>query len=368
MKITASLALVLAIVSGAPDRALAMELGDGKLSVSGFGEWGFGQTRGGENRYLIGNTDGRYDNASLALSFIAKPDEDLIVASQIFLQNEGEAGIDWAFVEWRPALPFRVRMGKIKQPLGAFMEVQDVGTLRPFFTLPQSIYGPANVGAEAYLGAGLTGDVRLGAGYALGWDVYGGAIDMPVFEPFEIGHQPLPWTFPEIESERATEVVGGRLTLATPIDGLTFRLSGYTGILHEEDLDRRARQGVGGVTAEYLCDRLTLRGELFYRDEGGFERAYAGYLEAATFVSEHVQLALRAEASKTDVDDVEHASTLTRHDELAAGVNYWFSPSVVMKLSYHLVHGNRFAAPESSQDGILATRTHLFVAGTQFSF
>ncbi|BDG03213.1 OprO/OprP family phosphate-selective porin [Anaeromyxobacter oryzae] len=364
----AAVALALLTVA-TPGRGV--ELAEGKLSVAGFGEWAFGETRGGGNRYVVGTRDGNYQNAELALAVIARPDDSVVVASQLFMGRDGEVDLDWAFVEWRPPVPFRVRLGKIKQPFGALMELKDVGTVRPFFTLPQSVYGPAHLGAEAYLGAGLTGDVKLGGdGYALDWDLYGGAMNLPVYEPFAVLATPPPWTFPQVESELARNVVGARLTLATPVDGLVFRVSGYTGTMKMEEAtgESDVRLTVGGLTAEYVDDRFTLRAEAFGRKEGSFEDGYGAYVDAGAFVTKHVQVAVRAEVSRSHVDGIPSSSTLLRHDEAAVGANYWFTPDVVFKLSYHLVYGNRFATPDVSADGVLQKRTELVVAGTQFSF
>jgi hypothetical protein len=63
-----------------------------------------------------------------------------------------------------------------------------------------------------------------------------------------------------------------------------------------------------------------------------------------------------------------------RHREWAGGLNYWFSPSLVFKLSYHAVNGNRLAVPDEDELGPLfeperlRTRTSLVLVGTQFSF
>ena len=84
-----------------------------------------------------------------------------MVAGQIFVNAEGEFSLDWGFAEYRIHDLLRLRAGKMKNPFGIFMEVKDVGTLRPFFSLPYSIYGAGNMASEAYLGAGLTGSYNF---------------------------------------------------------------------------------------------------------------------------------------------------------------------------------------------------------------
>jgi hypothetical protein len=366
--IVASLAAVLA---AAP--AHAIEVADGRLTVSGFGEWGYGRT-GGENAYLIGTEDGEYEHAQFSLSLTAQPQDDVVVAGQLFVAANGVASLDWAFAEYRVHDLLRVRAGKVKNPFGLFMEVRDVGTLRPFFALPQSIYGAGNFGAEAYTGAGITGEWESRSGWGVGYDLYGGGLELAAFEPGEaalvggVGPQ-LDFSGVGVEEEEVRDVVGGRVSFSTPVDGLTFRLSGFTGDLTEEEDGASARVVAYGVSVEWALDRLQLRGELFRATEGDEETNVAGYAEVAWSVLPKLQVALRYEqASHEKEDGVEHGS-LDDHREGAIGLAYWPSPNLTFKASYHLVDGNRFAVPAlSREDGSLDERTGLVVVGAQFSF
>lgn len=355
-------------------RAAAVDVAEGKLTVSGFGHWGYGKT-GNENVYLVGSEDGQYDNAQFSLAVTAYPQEDIVVAGQVFLAADGEAAMDWAFAEYRLSDLLRVRAGKVKNPLGIFMEVKDVGTLRPFFSLPQSVYGPANFAAEAYYGAGLTGDWD-GASWGLAYDLYVGALSIPSFEPTAAPLVGLAGTAPPydfaavgIEEEEATNVVGGRLVLSTPLDGLTFRLSGYEGSLEEPERDAAVHMTCFGVSAEYVLDRFQLRGEVFRAKEGDLETNAAAYAEVAWRFLPRLEAAVRYERARQTKEGVPDDSPLLRHDEAAVGLSYWASPNLVVKASYHHVEGNRFAVPAlSAPDGSVPLKTDLFVTGAQFSF
>lgn len=366
--IAASLAVVLAAVP-----AHAIEVADGRLTVSGFGEWGYGRT-GGENAYLIGTEDGEYEHAQFSLSLTAQPQDDVVVAGQFFVVANGEASLDWAFAEYRLHDLLRVRAGKVKNPFGLFMEVKDVGTLRPFFALPQSIYGAGNFGAEAYTGAGITGEWEAAGGWGVGYDLYGGGLELAAFEPGEaalvggVGPQ-LDFSGVEIEEEDVRDVVGGRVSLTTPVDGLTVRLSGYTGELEEEDRAGVERVVAYGVSVEWVLDRLQLRGELFRATEGDEETNVAGYAEVAWSFLPKLQLALRYEQASHEKEGHAAHASLMDHREGAVGLAYWPSPNLTFKASYHLVDGNRFAVPAlSREDGSLDERTGLVVVGAQFSF
>lgn len=101
----------------------------------------------------------------------------------------------------------------------------------------------------------------------------------------------------------------------------------------------------------------------------GQEEQRAGYAEVAAFLTEHLQLALRGEAQRTRLTGrwAGAAPRLLRHDEGAAGVNWWFTPQLVLKVSLHRSRGNRFV--DVRRDPLPASDvTHTLFAGTQFSF
>jgi hypothetical protein len=353
-------------------RAAAVDVADGKLTVSGFGQWGYGRTAN-ENAYLVGEQDGGYDNAEFALALTARPQDDVVVAGQVFLAADGEVSLDWAFAEYRLDDLLRIRAGKVKNPLGLFMEVKDVGTLRPFFTLPQSIYGPSNFAAEAYLGVGLTGEWEGARGWGLEYDLYAGALEIPSFEPADaVLSGPPPYDFAaqaagEDGTEAARDVVGGRVSLRTPFEGLTASVSAFTGEMVEAA--GRERIVCFGVSGEYAIDRFQIRGEFFRATEGGAETHLGGYAEVAWNFLPKLQVALRFDESHQHEDGLPADSRFLGHHETALGLSYWPSPNLVFKTSYHRVEGNRYAVPAlSAPDGATDRTTDLFVAGAQFSF
>jgi len=113
-----------------------------KISLHGFGAWGYGNTNG--NHYLIGDEDGDYDHAQFYLNINANPFEKLSIIAQIGA-HQGHLGVDfefdYAFAEWVFSDALKFRIGKVKHPFGIYGELLNVGTIRPFFALPQGIYG-----------------------------------------------------------------------------------------------------------------------------------------------------------------------------------------------------------------------------------
>jgi hypothetical protein len=305
------------------------------------------------------------------LALTARPTPDVLIHAQLGFDPD-EVQAEWVFAEWRAIDAFRLRAGKIAQPLGNFAENRFIGTLRPFFDLPKSIYGPGEIGASAFFGVGATGEFPFESGWALAYDVYGGEIRVPAFEPYDALRPgaDVATALTRVEDKALRNLVGLRFSVTTPID-VVVRVSGYGGQIDDPDLGK-TEVHVEGVSAQYRGERLWASAELFTTEELHRERGVAGYAELAFFVTPHWQLAVRAEGTRLtlfgDTVTIPDGNQLTRHAEAALGVNYWISPGMVLKASVHETRGNRFAVPAGGLDAGLRDRTTSFVAGAQFTF
>jgi hypothetical protein len=138
-----------------------------------------------------------------------------------------------------------------------------------------------------------------------------------------------------------------------------------------------------GAHGEYLNDRWSLRAEVSHESDPKLQSATGGYGELALRVTENWQIAglwstLRTDllgANQTTLDaNVARAPGLLKHDELGAGLNYWFTPNFVLKTSMHWVEGNRFASPDPARvrslvaSGKMLDRTTVVLVGSQLSF
>ena len=97
-----------------------------------------------------------------------------------------------------------------------------------------------------------------------------------------------------------------------------------------------------------------------------------GYLEVARFVTTEIQIAAQLQAMRSHAPRVPDGSQLLWHESAALGLNYWFTPGMVMKAALEGVRGNRLAFPRLLDDALLSGGLHqetlLFTVGTQFSF
>jgi hypothetical protein len=373
MRRSALPAAALAALLAAP-AAHAVDIADGQLTIHGDGQWAYQKTSG-QNSYDEATPEGNYDTAMFDLVLTARPAEDLVVSAQLGFEPAG-AALEWGFAEWRFSEKLRLRIGKVQQPFGNLNELRFAGTTRPFYHLPYSVYGPANVVGTAYLGLGATGQVASDGGWTLAYDVYAGAVTLAEAEPYAALKDPsAPPDDPvEIEEQQVRDLVGGRLSLIAPNE-VTLRLSGYAGRLaHGAETDGFNSLG---ASVQYRGERLWLSAEAFRSADGDSEIVWTAYGSVGWMLTEHLQVAAQYEWARTTFDGSPD-SALLRHDSFGLGLSWWVNPGLVFKACWHRVEGNRFAYPSPATYGSLvgqpdpstvpSPRTDAFTLGSQFAF
>lgn len=363
--------------------AAQAQTGERTVDIHGFGGWAYGKTNG--HKYGLATEEGEYDNAELALNISAKPIEKLSVVAQVRLESGGDeqqAELDYAFAEWAFNDAARVRVGRVKHAFGIYGEVFDVGTVRPFYSLPASLYGANGFTARAYNGAGLTGSVPVGA-WRVQYDVYGGQIEGDFETPGLLSTDDDFFAEPSITfGYRVNDALGGRLNISTPIEGLSFGTSAYSGqsVTDLSNVDAAKRDVFAGHV-EYALDRFAIRSELGHLKNGTDFEVDSGYIETSYRITDKWQIAGRWDQLDVTLPGVNISRLpkifpqLLEHREAALGLSYWLSPNMVVRGSFHRTSGNRFAFPETSAEvvqaltsGELERKTNSIVIGAQFSF
>jgi len=362
LRLTAAAALALTVASAPPASAA------GPVELHGYGNWAYGKTDG--NTYLNGNDEGNYDELEFSLGVSATPAEKVGVHAQIFVEKSetgSEASVDFAFAEYTFDQALKFRIGAVKQPFGIFTEIFDVGTVYPFVSLAQGIYGPAGTVSESYLGAGLTGRLDVADGWGLQYDLYGGEMESAFTTPW--GDEEADGGDEEASTD-IQDMVGGRVALTTPDQALTCGLSAYTGKEDTETFGEESeshRHSAYGAQAEYLAGPAAVRAEFARVDAEGFS-SNAAYAEASWRLGSRWLVAARYDWSRTDLDEDEGVEdALLEHDDVGLAVNYFFSPNFVLKLAWHQVTGNRFTSLDD-EDAEQDDKTRLITVGTSFSF
>jgi hypothetical protein len=370
------------------------------ISIHGFGGWAYSKTFN-QNQYLMGTEDGNYDHVNFALNMSAMPYDVFRVYMQTSYHEDidgdkikldyGFAELDFNWLDWENIDKMVFRAGKVKAPCMIYTEIYHVGTLRPFFTLPQGLY--KHFAPESYKGVGISGIVSWKKWEVI-YDLYGGKIKLHPFVDIALetyqdgGMQINAGQYVEYDWY-ADNVIGSRLVIGTPIDGLTLMASSYSGdvkVLYlGQNFDTEERYTMNGLSLEYLTDRWSVRAEYLNNHQGEIDEENTntfqfntGYLESAYRVTDHWQLAARFDVEDmedTTQEEIDAVASLREHRELALGLNYWFNPNFVIKLSYHYVDGNIFAKPETAEKYLenleeesYADETDMILIGTQFSF
>ncbi|MDA8019024.1 MAG: hypothetical protein MPN21_16405 [Thermoanaerobaculia bacterium] len=377
-------AVLVTIVFLAAVPSSALEIGE-NLFIHGFGGWAFAQTD--ENLYLIGDENGVWDNVQLSLNFTADIAPRARVVAQVAMtqEDELETDLDYAFGEWKFSDRARLRLGRVKHPFGIYAEIFDVGTLRPFYMLPQSIYGPQGITAKSVDGIGFLG-ILDSPTWSVSYDLYAGEIQGTLQVPGPFAADPDDRFQSEVVSDFEVEdVFGLRLEVSPPLAGLRFGLSAYTGeqtVVDVQQATTKQSYDVVGVHIGYEDEKWLARAEASRFDLGddafGADGAYA---ELAYHVTENWQLAVRWDWWQGDNSGLDltqlppFVNQLLENEDLGFAINYWFTPRFVVKLNYHVIKGNRFAFPDDPDEILrafftqqLEDETEMIVFGVQFSF
>jgi hypothetical protein len=375
------LAATVALLIASASPALGQDLRS--LEIHGFGGWSFGDTD--VNRFLGAEPNGEYSKTNFAMKLTGTAIPSVQINAQMFFRNGfdgSSAALDYAFVDWQLSNDLHLRIGKVKHPFGIYSEVAGLGTVRPFLNLPQAIYGPIGLVSKSYRGMGLRGTLSLGSGWGIDYDLYAGGIEFeqeesaldlltkPLFDPAILGDI--------FESEA---VVGSRAVFVTPVDGLRVGGSFYSGRPDAPAQESPTRYRTLGTHVEYVVDRTWIRAEYVkQRDRIAAiqDRETAYYVEAARFLTDHLQIAAQYSWFEVEVSlpqPLVAPEGLTIHEENALGLNYWVTPEFGFKASVHWVRGNLIAelAPQDFLAAYTALssphpRTRLFQFGAQFSF
>jgi hypothetical protein len=350
-----------------------VEVQEGKLSINGFGSWRYGASTHG-NSYELARPDGNFDDGEFGLALSARLSDQVVAAAQTRVLINGNVFLDFLFGEYRFSDLARLRFGIVKHPFGILGEVPHVGTLRPFFLLPASLYGSSEMTGSGVRGASLSGTLPSGP-WRVSYDLYGGSLGLrvsPVIDKLVNPGSLTPGGVLVEEEEQINYIVGGRVAVSPPLDGFEFRFSVYGSPLGGDNEPRL----VAGLSLDYMGEKLSARAEYFFLYENGAERnqeqrTHAAYATAAYFVSEKIQLGVRGEIGQINVLGSARPSYF-EHRELAGTFNVWLDPGLVLKFSLHAVDGNWFANPVAFDDAVLGGRlnrhTLAFISGVQFSF
>ena len=186
------------------------------------------------------------------------------------------------------------------------------------------------------------------------------------------------------------QAIGGRIFVRPPVPGLLVGLSGVAGqistcpiVVAMVPCQSNIRGRQGSAQLEYLSDRVWFRSEAALIEGPGFLASRGGYVQGAFFLSRKWQIAAQHDVLRETLKVPELSGPLAplfpraldTHSDNSIGLNYWFSPDMVVKWSVHDVRGWRFANPGRNVmlQGLQTqqfpdVRSRLLQAGIQFNF
>lgn len=342
---------------------------DPSVRFNGFGEWRYGRSDG--NLYLFSDEDGDFRRLLFGLNVSAQVEERIRVFGQVIWDElaTSDVSLDVAFAEYEFASSLRLRVGRMRVPFGTYAENLRIGVARPFFDLPQSVYGRIGVVGDHFAGVHLTGAV--GSSWSFEYDAFGGGMDL------DIGQLAILAPNPESQVQTLENLIGGHVALGTPIEGLGFSAAANTADVDAADGDGRHVAWLVG--AEYVGSKVHLRGELTraYQEDasGNFLGELKGwYGEAAYLLTPKLQLGVQydefIEDLRTPLPD-----NIIQHRGIGVGLQYWISTSFVVKAEHRWISDNALANPGPEAIVLalitgapLDDETRVFLVGAQFSF
>ena len=225
----AALALLFPVV------ATAIEFDElGGVEIHGFVSQGY--LYSDDNNFFANTSEGSAEFAEYAVNVSSDVSDQVHVGIQIFARDLGEFGdnepeIDWAYADyrWRDALG--IRLGKMKLGQGLYNATRDIDFLRTSIFLPQSTYNEAWRDTAAALNGGeIYGDVYLGGGGSLAYQIQGGNMSFPVDGGVvSTTSDQSRLAGLEFEADDTHSDYGGAASImwSTPIEGLKLGTSGW---------------------------------------------------------------------------------------------------------------------------------------------
>jgi hypothetical protein len=356
-----------------------------RVQIHGFGGWAAGRTNNDNFYGSIAGKQTPMNNYYFTLNLSAQLERNVSIFAQPSWQTTlkgDELVLDYVFAQWTIAKQFGLRMGKIKNPLGIYTEVLNVGTLRPFYLIPQGMYVAMS---QSYTGVGLNGIIGIGS-LEMSYDLFGGfqgfeqiVIEQPVaLDP--VTQRPIYLSVPV--TPEGQNFVGGRLLFQTPISGLkfggtVFGIDMYYQLADGPKLRSGDTRSLGySGQAEYVTDRIQLRSEYGSIDDPNLT-AVRGFGEAAYKITSHWQVAAEYDWADFKWGAIALAGlpkdqNLSKHKAAGLALNYWVSPNLVFKLNRYWVNGNILCKPANTAQvmalGTLKHDTDVWILGMQFSF
>ena len=316
---------------------------DGQLAIHGYLTQGAAVSHGAQFYGMTDqvSTDFRY--AALQFRYDRKKDGFLLqvnnrrLGSSPITNFESAVNLNWAFYERRGDDGTSFRFGRIPVPRGIYNEERSIGVVLPFYRAPVIFYDEGAYFSETIDGVVLSHTVKKDSPWNLDFNLYGGGWSLLSYDQ----------SGPEytVGRVRADNGIGTQLWLNTPIEGVRFGTSAQT--YRWRSVDDGSKQQVKEYQASFDATRPTfmLRAETELMD---FETDdyYASYVQLGHKIVDGLWINTQAEyAYERNWSFASYTRNFDWHKTAGVGLNYKFSPTLVLKAEHHWNRGIQVEQP-----------------------
>lgn len=367
--------LLTSLPFGGPREASAYD-----VQIHGYGNQDFIMTN--KNDFL-GAEEGTWDHNTMSLVFTANVTDDTSVWAKIFARSE-KTSMEWLYVDYKAGGGVDLRIGQMKLPIGIFNLIRDMKFLHLAETDPYMYSEEVDLIFENFRGVEVEYNTRW-----FNIDVIGGAPEMEESEEaaeWEFDLTPGAGTLTmNTEEVEVRNLIGGRLTLKTPLEGLKLMFSGAT--FHEErtmteifvDLatatitetvspEEVGREKLWVASLDLERGHLDVKAE-YARKSGMDEQMISYYGEAGYTVFEKLTPFVRYDYIATDRNSKGDPAFYQK--DTTVGIGYHVNDYFKVKVENHFINGYGLAVATGDVDPTspdAAERWNMLVAGVNFMF
>jgi hypothetical protein len=361
------IALIATALATAPHVGTAQAIDGGQLRVHGYLTQGYAVSEGAQHYGMTeqGSTDFRY--AALQFRYDKKQDGFLLqlagrrLGASPISNFESSVNVNWMFYEHRATDGTQLRVGRVPVPRGIYNEQRSIGVVLPFYRAPVIFYDEAAYFSETIDGVVISRAFNADRPWSLDAHLYAGGWSLLSYDQSGSSYV--------LGRVRAENAIGTQIWLNTPREGLRFGVGAQRYLWRSID-DQGAlisKQDVyelnGSVDATF--SRVMLRGETLLQHYET-DHYYANYVQAGYRLTSHLAVNAMGEyAYERDYVAGVYPLNFDWHRSAGAGVNYYFSPALVLKLENHWDKGIQVEQPASPLD---PPRFHYFIASLSASF
>ncbi len=198
------------------------------IQVHGFISQGYVENWG--NNVPFEAKGGTFDYREMAIN-ASYATGNVRIGAQAYAQRLGNYGedkpiLDWAIVDYSFNRSIGVRAGRVKMPKGLYGEALDVDAIRPFASLPSSLYSSVLRDFSSSFDGGMVyGNLELGTAGSLDYKVFYGDIRMDGDQGVADYFNTTSIFASDINDLGMNAIWGGQLNWNTPVLGLRLAYS-----------------------------------------------------------------------------------------------------------------------------------------------